>query len=148
MLNLNKCAETKAKPKQTLIFKNSSRVCVSLCTTSYPTQHRTALIIFLLIVQTISIAQMTSTGGEGRRGEGLRIHLMLDGMGLCYGCIKIRLQIHLWLKSGVTIFQTAEIPNFSGNTMNNRFYIRSRYRRYSFLTVNATYCCTSPLFTV
>ena len=32
MLNLNKCIKTKPKPKPTLIFKNCSYVCVSLCT--------------------------------------------------------------------------------------------------------------------
>jgi len=33
MLNLNKCAKTKPKPKPILNFKNCSRVYISLCTT-------------------------------------------------------------------------------------------------------------------
>jgi len=37
------------------------------CATAvYTTQHRTVTIIFPLILQTIIIAQMTSTGGEGK----------------------------------------------------------------------------------
>jgi len=36
------------------------RVCVSLCTA----QHRTVLISFPLILQTVIIAEMMSTGGE------------------------------------------------------------------------------------
>ena len=43
-------------------------MCAYLCAQlSYTTQHRTVLIIFSLILQTIIIAQMMSTGGEGRR---------------------------------------------------------------------------------
>jgi len=67
MLNQKKCTKTKSKPKPTLIFKNCSYVCV--CTyhcaqLSYTTQHRTVLTIFPLILQTITIAQMMSTGGK------------------------------------------------------------------------------------
>jgi len=40
---------------------------VSLCTTVVTTQHRTVLIIFSVILQTIIIAPMVSTGGEGER---------------------------------------------------------------------------------
>jgi len=66
MLNLNKCTKTKTKPKPTLIFKNCSYMCPYHCAQlSYTTQHRTGLIIFPLIFQTIIIAQMMSTGGEG-----------------------------------------------------------------------------------
>jgi len=52
MLNLDKRTKTKAKP--TLIFKKCSHVCVPLCTTVV--QHRTVLIIFHLILQTIITA--------------------------------------------------------------------------------------------
>jgi len=65
MLNLNKRTKTKPKPKPTLIFKNCS--CVSACRCaqlSYTTQHRTVLITFCLILQTVIIAQLMSTGGE------------------------------------------------------------------------------------
>jgi len=60
---------TKPKPKPTFIFKNYSRVCVSLCTTvvAYITQHRAVLIIVRLIFETIVIAQMMSTGLEDER---------------------------------------------------------------------------------
>ena len=34
ILNLNKCTKTEPKPKLALIFKNCSRVCISLCTTA------------------------------------------------------------------------------------------------------------------
>ena len=61
MLNLNKRTKTKPKLKPTLIFKNCSCVCVQL---PYTTHHRTVLIIFPLILQTIIIAQMMSSGGE------------------------------------------------------------------------------------
>jgi len=36
---------------------------------SYTTQHRTVLIIFPLIIQTVIIAQMMSDGGEGTGAE-------------------------------------------------------------------------------
>ena len=53
----------KTKPKPTLTCKNCSRACVYHCVQlSYTTQHRTVLIIFSLILQTIIIAQMKSTG--------------------------------------------------------------------------------------
>jgi len=66
MLNLNQHTKTKLKPKPTLIFKNSSYVCMyHSAQLSYATQHRTVLTIFPLILQTIIIARMMSTGGEG-----------------------------------------------------------------------------------
>ena len=40
-------------------------MCISLCTTVTTQQHRTVLIIFHLILQTIITAQMMSTGREG-----------------------------------------------------------------------------------
>jgi len=56
----------KLYPKPTVNFENSSCVCAYNCTQlSYTTQHRTVLIMFLLILQTIIIAQMMSTGEEG-----------------------------------------------------------------------------------
>jgi len=64
MLNLNKRTQTKAKP--TLIFKNCSYMYAYHCAQPlYTTQHRTVLIVFPLIFQTVIIAQMISTGGEG-----------------------------------------------------------------------------------
>jgi len=66
MLNLNKRTITKYKPKPTYIFKNCSHVCAYHCALSYTTQHRTVLIIFRFILQTIIIGQMMSIGGEGR----------------------------------------------------------------------------------
>jgi len=48
---------------------------------SYTTQHRTVLIIFLLMLQTVVIAQMMSTAGEEVLGphklleEGRKYHL-------------------------------------------------------------------------
>jgi len=63
--------KTKPKPKltlETLIFKNCSHVSVCHCAKlSYTTQHRTVLIIFPLIIQTIIIAQMLSTGGRNNK---------------------------------------------------------------------------------
>ena len=54
------------KPKPTVNCKNCSYVCAYHCTQlSYITQHRTVPIIFPLILQTIVITQMMSTGGEG-----------------------------------------------------------------------------------
>jgi len=77
MLNPDKCTKIKPKPKPTLIFKNCSRVCAYHCAQlSHTTQHRTVLIIFHLILQTIIIAQMLSTGGQENsnpptlKGEG------------------------------------------------------------------------------
>jgi len=56
MLNLNKGTKAKPKPKPTLIFKNCS------CE-----QHRqNSSDNFPLILQTIIIAQMMSTGGKKR----------------------------------------------------------------------------------
>jgi len=66
MLNLNKCTKTKPKPKLTLIFKNCSYVyAYHWAQLLYTTQNKTVPIIFLHILQTIIIAQMMSTGGEG-----------------------------------------------------------------------------------
>jgi len=65
MLNLNK----HRKKLNLNIHQQSSlttaHVCVYHCAQlSYTTRHRTVLIIFPLILQTIIIAQMLSTGGE------------------------------------------------------------------------------------
>ena len=66
MLKQNKRTKTKHKPKPTFNCKKCSCVCVYHCVQlSYTTQHRTVLIIFPLILQTIVVAQMMSTGGEG-----------------------------------------------------------------------------------
>ena len=63
MLNLNKC--TKTKPKPALIFKNGLYLCAYHCAQlPYKIQHGTVLIIFPLILQTIIIAEMMSTGGR------------------------------------------------------------------------------------
>ena len=63
MLKLNKCTKTKHKPKPTLNFKNCSYVCAYHCAQLLnTTQHRTVLIIFPLILQTIIIAQMMEEG--------------------------------------------------------------------------------------
>jgi len=63
MLSLNKCTKTKPKPKPTLNFKNCSYVCAYHCAQLLnTTQHRTVLIIFPLILQTIIIAQMMEEG--------------------------------------------------------------------------------------
>jgi len=66
MQNLNKCTKTKPKPKPILTCKNCSYVCAyHYAQLSYTAQHRTILIIFPLILQTIIIAQMMSTGRTG-----------------------------------------------------------------------------------
>jgi len=68
MLKLNKIKKTRPKPKPTLICKNCLYVCTYHCAKmSYTAHHRTFLIIFTLILQTIIIAQMMSTGGEGSK---------------------------------------------------------------------------------
>jgi len=65
MLNLNIHTQTKPKPKPTQSFKNCSYVCAYNCVQLwYTAQHRTVLIIFPLILQTVIIAQMPSTGGR------------------------------------------------------------------------------------
>jgi len=65
MPNINKCTKTKPKPKATLIFKNCSYVCaLSLCTTVVHNTAQNSSDNFPLILQTIIIAQMMSTGGE------------------------------------------------------------------------------------
>ena len=78
MLNLNECTKTKSKPKLTPIFKNCSYVCAyHWAQLSYTTQHRTVLIIFLHILQTIIIAQMMSTRAEGmKKDEVLWFHCL------------------------------------------------------------------------
>ena len=66
MLNINKHAITKPKPKPTFNFKNCSHVCTYHCVQlSYTTQHKTVLIVFPPILQTIIIAQMMSLEGNG-----------------------------------------------------------------------------------
>jgi len=64
MLHLITHTETNLKHKPALIFKNCSYMCAYHCAQlSYTTQHRTVLIFFLLILQTIIIAQIMFTGG-------------------------------------------------------------------------------------
>jgi len=58
MLDLNK--RTKTKPKPTLIFKNTAYVCAYHCTQLSYTTVQKVMIIFLLILQTVIIAQMLS----------------------------------------------------------------------------------------
>jgi len=66
MLNLNKCTKTKPKLKSTLTCINCLYVCAYHCVPlSYTSQHRTVLVTFPLILQTIVIAQMMFTGGKG-----------------------------------------------------------------------------------
>jgi len=66
MLNLNKHTKTKPKPKPTLIFKYCLCLRAYHCAQlSYTIEHKTVMIIFPVILQTIIIAQMMSTGGEG-----------------------------------------------------------------------------------
>jgi len=49
-----------------LSFSTTAHICAYHCVQlSYTTQHRTVLIIFTLILQTIITAWMMSTGGEG-----------------------------------------------------------------------------------
>ena len=65
VLAMDKHTKTESKP--TVIFKNCSYVCdcVYHCVQlSYTTQHRTVLVMFPFILQTIIIAQMMSTGRE------------------------------------------------------------------------------------
>ena len=64
----------KPKSKQTVNFKNCSLVCAYHCAQlPYTTQHRTVLIIFPLILQTITVAQMLSIL------EGMRTKLTRTG---------------------------------------------------------------------
>jgi len=81
MLNLNK--RTKTNPTilltPTLVFNNCSYVCVCACVCVchcaqllYTTQHRTLLIIFPLILQTIIIAQVMSTERGGGNDDRLK----------------------------------------------------------------------------
>jgi len=77
MLNLNKRAKT--KPKPTLIFKNCSYVCISLCTTVVHNTAQNSSDNFPLILQTITIAQITSTGDDrAKRFIKLRFYVPLD----------------------------------------------------------------------
>jgi len=63
MLNLNKHIKIKPKPKQALKFKNCTNVHIIIFTQlSYRTQHRTVLIVFPLIPQTVTTAQMLMGG--------------------------------------------------------------------------------------
>jgi len=65
MLNVNKHAKTKPKPKINSVpgTARTVHVCAYHCAQlSYKTQYRTDLIIFPLILQTNIIAQMMSTG--------------------------------------------------------------------------------------
>jgi len=65
MVNMNK-QKLNQNLKPTVNFKNCSYVCAYHCAQlSYTTQHRTVLIIFPLILQTIIIAQTMSTGKDG-----------------------------------------------------------------------------------
>ena len=79
MLNLNEC--TKSKPKPTLIFKNSSYVCVCIIVHNNTAQHRTVLTIFRLTLQTITVAHMMSLmegSGRWRRVSGLTTMMAYD----------------------------------------------------------------------
>jgi len=53
------------KPKPALIFKNCSCVCVSLCTIVVHKTAQNSSDNFPLILQTITIAQVMSTGEDG-----------------------------------------------------------------------------------
>ena len=64
----NKLTKAKPKPKSPASFKNCSRVCVRIIVYYCSTQHRTVLIIFAIILQTIITAQMQSAGGQ-RQGR-------------------------------------------------------------------------------
>jgi len=118
MLNLNKLIKTKPKPKPKLVFKNCSCVCVYHCVQlSYTvTQHRTVLMVFPLILQTIIRAQVMSTRGEG----------------------------HLW--SQVTCLFTTICRSTRCTTGEQRRWVMSRYswgitftaRRYATSAVYAT----------
>jgi len=56
--------KTKPKPKTILILRTVCMCVPIIVQLSYITQHRTVLIIFPFILQTIIIAQITSTTGE------------------------------------------------------------------------------------
>ena len=80
MLNLNKHTKTTPKLNPTLILRTAP-VCAYHCAQLLynTTQHRTVLIIFPLILQTIFIAQMMSTGGVG--------YLRLGSLGIRSGVL-------------------------------------------------------------
>ena len=84
MLNLNKRTKTKPERKLTLVFKNCSCACASLCINVYTTQHRTVLIIFHLILQTTIIAQMMSAGGRDRMFD----NYLISNIGYGTGCLQ------------------------------------------------------------
>jgi len=69
MLNLNNHTKTKRKPKNQQSTINA-HLCAQLSDT---TQHRTVLTISALILQTIVIARMMSTGGEGAPSSALLV---------------------------------------------------------------------------
>jgi len=74
MLNLN--THPKTKPEPTLIFKNCSYVCVSLCTTVVHCTEQNSYDNFPLILQIIIIAQMMliARQGEEERKEQRAAH--------------------------------------------------------------------------
>ena len=82
---LAQCRAVKTKPKlkPTLILKNCSCVCVSLCTTVVYNTAQNSSDIFRL--QTIIIPQMMSTGGEGGVAPGLQINY---GTTICHATSK------------------------------------------------------------
>jgi len=65
MVNLNKCTKTKPKPTLSLVFKNCSYVCVSLCTTVVHNTAQNSSDSLILIAQTMST----------ERSEGVTSHL-------------------------------------------------------------------------
>jgi len=58
--------KTKPKAKPTCIFRNCSYVFAYHCTTVVHNTAQNSFIIFSHILQTIIIAQVMSTGGEGQ----------------------------------------------------------------------------------
>jgi len=57
-----------------LTCKNCSYKCAAECEHCHTIQHRAVLIIFPLNLQTITITQMLSSGGEERGGRPIDIH--------------------------------------------------------------------------